>query len=91
MWPPVPLAMRGAYGLVAAAAVGLLPGFARRDLGLPTVPLADPLLVRPATVVATRTLGFVLGRLPTPEEVQAAADRARRAEAEAEADDGTAA
>lgn len=79
MWPPVPLAMRGAYGLVAAAAVGLLPGFARRDLGLLTVPFADPLLVRPATVVATRTLGMVLGRLPTPDEVQAAAQQARLA------------
>jgi uncharacterized protein (DUF2236 family) len=83
MWPPVPLAMRGAYGLVAAAAVGLLPGFARRDLGLPTVPFADPLVVRPATVVATRSLGFVLGRLPTPDEVQAAAaERARTTDAD---------
>lgn len=80
MWPPVPLAMRGAYGLVAAAAVGLLPGFARRDLRLPSVPLADPLVVRPATVVATRTLGLVLGRLPSPDEVQAAAQLARAGE-----------
>ncbi|OWY63134.1 hypothetical protein B7486_54740 [cyanobacterium TDX16] len=85
MWPPVPLAMRGAYGLVAAAAVGLLPGFARRDLGLPTVPFADPLVVRPATVVATRSLGFVLGRLPTPDEVQAAAAQRAQPTGEGEA------
>lgn len=79
MWPPVPLAMRGAYGLVAAAAVGLLPGFARRELGLPVVPLADPLVVRPATVLGTRTLGLVLGRLPGPDELRAEVTR-RQAE-----------
>jgi len=84
MWPPVPMAMRGVYGLVAAAAVGLLPGFARRDLGLPTVPFADPLVVRPATILGTRTLGLVLGRLPDPEALRAEVD-ARRATAAAEA------
>ena len=92
MWPPVPLAMRGVYGLVAAAAVGLLPGFARRDLGLPTVPFADPLVVRPATVLGTRTLGLVLGRLPDPEALQAEVARGQAAAAlGAEAAEGSAA
>jgi uncharacterized protein (DUF2236 family) len=83
VYPPVPLPLRGAYGLVAAAAVGLLPGFARRQLGLPILPLADPLLVRPAMTVAMRGLGFVLGGLPTADEVDQER-QARRARAVAE-------
>lgn len=46
--PPVPLVARGPYGVIAAAAVGLLPTWARRMLWLPSPPLADPLVVRPA-------------------------------------------
>lgn len=67
LWPPMPVALRGAYGVVAAAAVGLLPGFARHELGLPVLPLTDPLLVRPAATAAVRSLRLVLGDLPEPE------------------------
>jgi uncharacterized protein (DUF2236 family) len=70
--PPVAVTVKGAYALVAAAAIGLLPGFARRDLGLPTVPLADPVLVRPAVTVALRALALVLGDLPTAEDIEQA-------------------
>ncbi|HET9443483.1 MAG TPA: oxygenase MpaB family protein, partial [Acidimicrobiales bacterium] len=46
--PPMSPVARGPYGLIAAAAVGLLPGWARRKLWLPLAPGAEPLLVRPA-------------------------------------------
>jgi uncharacterized protein (DUF2236 family) len=57
--PPLPIAARPAYGVIAAAAIGLLPGFARRQLWLPMPPLADPTVVRPmarALLVATRSM-----------------------------------
>jgi uncharacterized protein (DUF2236 family) len=46
--PPVPLVARPAYGVLAAAAVSLLPGWARRPLYLPRLPVAETALVRPA-------------------------------------------
>jgi uncharacterized protein (DUF2236 family) len=58
--PPVPLVTRGAYGLIAAAAIGLLPGWAQRELRLPVPPLVDPLLIRPAAQALTRTMGWLL-------------------------------
>jgi uncharacterized protein (DUF2236 family) len=58
--PPVPLLLRGSYGLIAAAAVGLLPGWARRQLVLPLPPGVDPLAIRPAAAILTRTLGWLL-------------------------------
>jgi uncharacterized protein (DUF2236 family) len=42
--PPLPLLARGPYALLAAAAIGELPDWARRELRLPRVP-ADSLLV----------------------------------------------
>ncbi|HEX3948175.1 MAG TPA: oxygenase MpaB family protein [Acidimicrobiales bacterium] len=38
---------RAAYAVIVAAAVTLLPGWARAELGLPMPPLVDPLLVTP--------------------------------------------
>jgi len=46
--PPLPLAVRPVYGGLAAAAAALLPGWARRELKIPSLPLADAILVRPA-------------------------------------------
>jgi uncharacterized protein (DUF2236 family) len=59
--PPAPLAARPAYVLVAGAAVGLLPGFVRRELRLPLAPGLEPLLVRPAARTLLDVLGWVLG------------------------------
>jgi len=48
------------------AAVGLLPGWVRRDLGLVPTPfvdpmeMVDPLMVRPAATALVRTLGWAL-------------------------------
>jgi uncharacterized protein (DUF2236 family) len=46
--PPLPVLARAPYGVLAAAAVSLLPGWARRPLYLPTLPLTESVLVRPA-------------------------------------------
>jgi len=46
--PPVPAIARAPYGMLAAAATSLLPGWARRPLYLPRLPLTEAALVRPA-------------------------------------------
>ena len=46
--PPLPVIARAPYGLLAAAATSLLPGWARRPLYLPRLPLTEAALVRPA-------------------------------------------
>lgn len=63
-WPPTPLATRAPYGVVFGAAVGLLPGFARRMLRLPMAPLVDPLVIRPTATVLLRGIGWALGSHP---------------------------
>lgn len=74
--PPVPLLSRGAYGLIAAAAIALLPGWARRELWLPVLPLVDPLVIRPAATTLTRTIGWALATQDRRSDVaQRPADR----------------
>ena len=46
--PPLPVIARAPYGLLAGAATSLLPGWARRPLYLPRLPLTEAALVRPA-------------------------------------------
>jgi uncharacterized protein (DUF2236 family) len=46
--PPLPAIARAPYGVLAAAAVSLLPGWARRPLYLPRLPVTEAALVRPA-------------------------------------------
>jgi uncharacterized protein (DUF2236 family) len=46
--PPLPAIARAPYGVLAAAAVSLLPGWARRPLRLPRLPVTETVLVRPA-------------------------------------------
>ncbi len=46
--PPLPLVARAPYAVLAAAAVSLLPGWARRPLLLPRLPVTEAVLVRPA-------------------------------------------
>lgn len=88
LWPPLPTYLRPAYGLMAAAAVGLLPGFVRRELWLPTAPLADPLVVRPAVKMVLHGLGSALG--PEPPALRLV-DQGRAESAERTDDDGPAA
>jgi uncharacterized protein (DUF2236 family) len=58
--PPVPLAARPAYGVLTAAAVGLLPWWTRWPLRLPLLPLAEGTVVRAAGVGLTRTIRWAL-------------------------------
>jgi uncharacterized protein (DUF2236 family) len=44
MAPPLPWVARPGYGLIVSAGLSLLPRWARRDLGVPTVPALDPVL-----------------------------------------------
>lgn len=58
--PPVPLATVGAYGLISAAAIGMLPPWAQTMLRVPVPPGLDPLAIRPAATVLTRTVGWLM-------------------------------
>ncbi len=64
--PNLPLPMLPTYALIAAAAADLLPFHRRRALGLWPVPLADPLVVRPAATSLLALLGWALGPPPLP-------------------------
>lgn len=62
--PPLPLAARPTYGLIATAAIELLPWSAQRELRLVIPPIAGPLGVRPATRALLGTLRWALGASP---------------------------
>jgi uncharacterized protein (DUF2236 family) len=58
--PPLPLIIRPIYGGLAAAAVSLLPPWARRELSLPSLPLTEAVLVRPAGRLAVNAIRWGL-------------------------------
>ncbi|GAA0574326.1 oxygenase MpaB family protein [Kribbella sandramycini] len=58
--PPVPWAARPAYGVLTAAAVGLLPWWTRWPLRLPYLPLTEQTMVRGAGEALTRTIRWAL-------------------------------
>ncbi|WP_437041983.1 oxygenase MpaB family protein [Streptomyces sp. enrichment culture] len=58
--PPLPLPARPFYGVLAAAAVATLPPWARALLGLPRLPLAEDLAVRPAGQALIRTIRWAM-------------------------------
>ena len=60
LFPPLPLAARAPYAVLASAAVGLLPLFARIDLRIPTLPGADRWAVRPAARTMTRVIDWAM-------------------------------
>ncbi len=64
--PSLPTRMLPVYGVIVAAAADLLPIGQRLTLGLWPVPLADPLLVRPAAAALLALLGWALGAPPLP-------------------------
>jgi uncharacterized protein (DUF2236 family) len=61
LWrPPLPLALRPAYGVLAAAAIGLMPGWTRRPLRLPSHPVSDRTVVRALGTLATSTIRWAM-------------------------------
>ena len=70
--PPLPLHTRPAYAVLAAAAIDLLPDWARAHLGVPRLPLADRVVTRPSAWALLRTLDWVLAARPDPATDEAA-------------------
>jgi uncharacterized protein (DUF2236 family) len=58
--PPLPLAARPAYTVLAAAAVSLLPAWTRWPLRLPWLPFSETVLVRPAGAAITQVIRWSL-------------------------------
>ncbi len=65
MLPPMPLSVRPTYGLIAAAAVELLPLHAQIELRLVVPPPWGPLAVRPSLRALLGTLRWAVGESPT--------------------------
>ncbi len=58
--PPISVAARPAYAVLVAAAVGLMPRWSRRPLGLPSLPVSERAVVRPLGTAATSTIRWAL-------------------------------
>ncbi len=58
--PPLPLLARAPYAALSAAAVSLLPRWARRKLALPYLPLTEAVVVRAAGEAVTRTIRWAM-------------------------------
>jgi uncharacterized protein (DUF2236 family) len=64
--PPLPLVARAPYGVLAAAAVSLLPGWARRPLYLPRLPVTEATVVRPAGHALVHAIRWAITAPPAP-------------------------
>jgi uncharacterized protein (DUF2236 family) len=62
--PPLPAVARPPYTVLAAAAVSLLPGWARRPLRLPRLPVTEAALVRPAGHALVHAIRWAITRPP---------------------------
>lgn len=58
--PPVSLALRPGYTMLAVAAVGLLPAWTRLPLRIPYLPLAEATLIRGTGIVATSAIRWMM-------------------------------
>ncbi len=58
--PPLPLAARAPYGVLAAAAIGLMPAWTRLPLRLPLLPISERTVVRAMGNLATGTIRWAL-------------------------------
>jgi len=66
--PPVPWTLRAGYTALGAAAVGLLPVWARRPLHLPWLPITEATAFRAAGGAATSTIRWAMQAPSTFEE-----------------------
>jgi uncharacterized protein (DUF2236 family) len=64
--PPLPLAARPPYAMLAAAAVGLLPWWARLPLRLPFMPVSEATVVRLAGQAITSTIRWAMSPAQEP-------------------------
>ncbi|MBA2640352.1 MAG: DUF2236 domain-containing protein [Nocardioidaceae bacterium] len=64
--PPVPVAARPGYGVLAAAAVAMLPWWARWPLRLPYLPLSEATVVRAGGQAVTSALRWAMTSPTTP-------------------------
>lgn len=64
--PPLPVAARPAYAVLAAAAVASLPVWARFPLRLPYLPLTEATVVRAAGVGVVRTIRWATAPIQQP-------------------------
>ena len=58
--PPLPVLARVPYSALSAAAVGLLPAWARRHLWLPYLPITEATVVRVGGAAVTRTIRWAM-------------------------------
>ncbi|WP_148612477.1 oxygenase MpaB family protein [Nocardioides rubriscoriae] len=58
--PPLPLAARAPYGVLVAAAVGLMPAWTRPPLRLPWLPVTERTVVRALGSAATGTIRWAM-------------------------------
>lgn len=58
--PPLAVALRAPYAVLAGAAVSTLPLWARRRLLLPVLPVTERVAVRPAATALTRVIGWAM-------------------------------
>ncbi len=69
--PPLPLAMRGPYGVLFAGAISTLPNWARRRLWLPRLPVTEAIAVRPTTQALTSVLDWAMAAGRDPDALTA--------------------
>jgi uncharacterized protein (DUF2236 family) len=60
--PPLPIAARAPYALIAGAAVALMPAWTRVPLRLPWLPVSEAVALRPAGELVTRALRWAAPR-----------------------------
>ena len=68
--PPLPLLARAPYGVLVAAAIGLMPRWTRRPLRLPWLPVSERTVVRVLGGAATGTIRWAMSepaRNPPPQ------------------------
>lgn len=68
--PGVPFLVKGSYGLITAGAITLLPGWSQRMMRLPVPPLIEPVAVRPAAKLLTRTIGWFMAADSTRSNIE---------------------
>ncbi|MBY6539138.1 DUF2236 domain-containing protein [Rhodococcus sp. BP-349] len=66
--PPIPLAVRPAYGLLSSVAVSMMPRWTRFPLRLPYLPITEATAVRASGIAVTTAIRWALGAGPTAQD-----------------------